>query len=317
MRRFVDALASRLVRRVSRGLPLILDRRTIFILPTAQGLVMSLVIWALLLGSINYGRSLGYLITFFVASVVIVSAVWTFNELRGVGVLKARIPEGFVRETTAVEVVISPGGRLRHGLKLEIGEIGAAAWSERLSATRSLEIRFRPVKRGRLSVKYLRVSSRYPLSLFRAWSMVPLDLETIIYPAPARGRVPIPLAEYGGESPMSGARASSIAMEIHGVREYQPGDPFHRIAWKASAKGQGLFTKAAWSAREPEAMVTWAGAGGGETEERLRVMCAQVIGLAGAGARYGLELPGTRIEPASGKEHMRRCLRALALFDQE
>lgn len=39
------------------------------------------------------------------------------------------------------------------------------------------------------------------------------------------------------------SRASGAGAELHQLREYQPGDPLHRIDWKASARRAGLVTR--------------------------------------------------------------------------
>ncbi|MGD8886577.1 MAG: DUF58 domain-containing protein, partial [Gammaproteobacteria bacterium] len=56
--------------------PVDLTQRRIFILPTRQGILFAIVLVIMLIGSINYNNSLGYLLTFLLASVAVVSILY-------------------------------------------------------------------------------------------------------------------------------------------------------------------------------------------------------------------------------------------------
>ena len=58
-----------------------LSQRRVYILPSRQGLTFSLSLLVMLIGSINYNLSLGYLLTFLLAGVGIVSILHTFRNL--------------------------------------------------------------------------------------------------------------------------------------------------------------------------------------------------------------------------------------------
>ena len=59
--------------------PVDLTQRRIFILPTRQGFLFAIVLGIMLIGSINYNNSLGYLLTFLLASVSVVSILYTYR----------------------------------------------------------------------------------------------------------------------------------------------------------------------------------------------------------------------------------------------
>ena len=50
-------------RRIDGG-PVVLDRKRIYILPTRRGLLFAVFLLVMLLGSINYALSLGFVLTF-------------------------------------------------------------------------------------------------------------------------------------------------------------------------------------------------------------------------------------------------------------
>lgn len=61
--------------------PYLLTQRRVYILPTKQGLAFTLLLFIMLLGSINYSNSLGYFLTFLLASLSVVAIFHTYNNL--------------------------------------------------------------------------------------------------------------------------------------------------------------------------------------------------------------------------------------------
>jgi uncharacterized protein (DUF58 family) len=53
---------------------------------------------------------------------------------------------------------------------------------------------------------------------------------------------------------------------------------------------------------------------GANVEERLSQLCRWTLEAQSLGMRYGLLLPGCRIQLNSGEKHQSACLEALALF---
>lgn len=61
--------------------PYLLTQRRVYILPTKQGMAFALLLIIMLLGSINYSNSLGYFLTFLLASLSVVAIFHTYNNL--------------------------------------------------------------------------------------------------------------------------------------------------------------------------------------------------------------------------------------------
>ena len=91
-------------------------------------------------------------------------------------------------------------------------------------------------KRGVYRYDHLRLLTRDPFGLFVAEQRIGCNYELVVYPR----IIPLHVSLYTpgqafhelGES--SGERGR-LGMEFYGVREYQPGDPWRRIHWKATA----------------------------------------------------------------------------------
>ena len=62
----------------------IIRPRSIYILPTKQGMVLALVLILMLIGSINYGSNLGYLVTFLFGGVWLTTILRYLAEPAGV-----------------------------------------------------------------------------------------------------------------------------------------------------------------------------------------------------------------------------------------
>jgi uncharacterized protein (DUF58 family) len=123
----------------------------------------------------------------------------------------------------------------------------------------------------------------------------------------------LPDAELRAEGSSAPAPAGD---DFVGQREYARGDSPRHINWKAAARGQGWHTKQ-FGGGEPLAVwLDWAATNGPDTEARLSTLCRWVLDAEQRGMRYGLRLPGCRIEPSQGADHQHECLKALALFDR-
>ena len=60
-----------------------LKRQRIYILPTRHGLVYGLMLFAILLGAINYNNSMAYILTFLLGSLSLVTILHTYRNIVG------------------------------------------------------------------------------------------------------------------------------------------------------------------------------------------------------------------------------------------
>ena len=88
------------------------------------------------------------------------------------------------------------------------------------------------------------------------------------------------------------------------------------FAWKASARGLGLFAKEYRSGVARTLVFDWVEVRASEYEERISLLAGLVREAERRGLGYGLRLPKLFIEPGSGAVHAHRCLEALALLPE-
>src|SRR3989338_4066198 len=96
-----------------------LTQRRIFILPTRQGLALALVLGLMLLVDINYNLSLGYVLTFLLAMMAVMSMLHAFRNLAHLEVRAGRADAVFCGETARFVLHFrNPGTLARYQLVL-------------------------------------------------------------------------------------------------------------------------------------------------------------------------------------------------------
>jgi uncharacterized protein (DUF58 family) len=302
----------------------LLTQRNVYILPTRAGFMFALTLLTLLLASINYQLNLGYVLTFLLAGSGVVSMHLTHNTLRGLRLHLKPVQPVFAGEAALIEVVLTaPAGdrRARHGIGLQCvvdGEAPASPVWVDVPAGGQVQAHIGVVlpSRGLHRLPTLTASTRFPLGLFRAWTVWRPAASCLAYPKPEHPAAPLPAGEA-----VSGAaqrHRASAGGETEGVRGYRRGDPPKLIVWKKAAKlldsGGDLLSRDTHSAARQQLVLGWQAAGGGSTEERLSRLAAWVLRADQLGLPYGLNLPGVERAPDLGDAHRRACLEALALW---
>jgi uncharacterized protein (DUF58 family) len=293
---------------------IVLAQRRVFMLPTRAGLVFGLALLLMLTGSINYGLSLGFVLTFLLASLGITTILHTFRNIAGLRIVAARTPAVFAGEIAQFHVSISNRSRTDRYSVGFMGEKADVTWVD--VPRESAVIASAPIpalRRGMLRPGRLTLFSRFPLGLFQAWSYLDLGLECMVYPRPAPPGVPLPR---DASSICEGFETAQGLEDFSGLRQYQPGDAPRHIAWKAAARDETLRTK------------QFAGCAKGELrlaldqlphamplEEKLCRLTRWVLDAHAAGYAYALDLRSVLVPAGRGDVHRDRCLEALALFD--
>ena len=299
------------------GERLVLRHSRIYILPSRRGWTMIGTLAIMLLTSLNYAMSLGFAITFLLAGLVAAALLHAFRNLAGIEIRPLAASETFAGGRIAFTLSVSGGERTREAIELRAA--GADPVVAEVPGGLAVVLRLeRPAPvRGRLALGRVTLSSTQPLGLWRAWSYVHFPLAGVVYPEPEPGAPPLPRGAHGQDLTAPGQGDES---EFAGLREYQPGDPPQRVAWKAVARGAGWYTKEFDGAGGggPVALA-WSGAPSLSVEARLSRLTAWVLAAERAARPFSLTLPGTHLPARQGRDHRRAALTALALFptDQE
>lgn len=297
--------------------PLILTQRRLYILPTRHGLVYALMLLVMLLGAINYSNSMAFVLTFLLGSLGVVSILHTYRNLARLVVNTGKSSPVFAGQEARFQVCLENTGRIPRfaiGLAADTRTpIEGPSICTGIAAKQTVCLEFtRPARqRGLLQAGRFTLSSTFPLGLFRTWAHLNLDLACLVYPQPAGEDLPLPVTQ--GETGQ-GAQQGEGHDDFSGLRTYHNGDSLRHVAWKAMAREQGMLTKQFTGESQQELWLDWEMLAGMEIEARLSRLTRWVLDADADGQRYGLRLPGQTLAPATGLQHRRQCLEALALF---
>jgi uncharacterized protein (DUF58 family) len=285
--------------------------RAIYILPTGSGIVFGAVLLLMLLGSLNYQNNLGLLFTFLSASVVLVAMHHTWFNLLGLGVTARGGGPVFAGEDASFDVRLDNSGR---GPRADLRVIkGAAHGGPRdlgpLQET-AIPLRLQTARRGRLVLERIRLETRHPLGLFTAWCYIDAEARVTVYPRPApRSPNPAPIPSYRHSA--SGDRGVG-ADDFMGLRGYRVGDSPRQLDWKAFGRERGLVVKQFGGDRADQLWLDWSLLPAVAMEDRLSLLCRQVLDAAETDLTFGLRLPGIEVPMGQGDAHKHRCLETLA-----
>jgi uncharacterized protein (DUF58 family) len=294
--------------------PLRLHRGRIYILPTALGLAYATMVFAMVLGALNYGNNLGLGLAFLLASLGLVTMHHCHGTLSGLEIRLAGTESAFAGRNVAFRLLlVNPSLAPRPRIELNVGQQPASIADVPAAGSASATLELPAQQRGRVPLARYQVATRHPLGLFRAWAVVHGEHAAIAWPAPAeRNRTPP-----GVETDTGGAQDFARGdHDFAGLKPYQAGDSLRQVAWKAFARGQGLHTKQYAGTDVVSHVFDWDSLPALDTEARLAQLCRWVLDAHEHGEAFGLRLPGVVIEPNLGTAHRDRCLDALALFEE-
>lgn len=295
-----------------RGVIVLVQRR-VFILPTRQGLLFGLIILLMLIGSVNYDLSLGFILSFLLGATGIQSMLHTFRNLAHLRVSAGRVRPVFTGEDAQFQVIFVNTTRAdRYSIGVTRDRHTAHYIDVPAGGEAIATVAIRATRRGWLRPDRMTLFTRFPIGLFRAWSYADLDVRCLVYPAPASTPLPLPAPDSGtGEGGMHGQGYDEFA----GLRPYRSGDSLRHIAWKAAARDDVLLVKQFAGRADAELWLSWdALPHGFDTEQRLSHLTRWIIDADHAGLAYGLRIPGCTLAIAAGAAHRAACLSALALY---
>ena len=294
--------------------PVTLVQRRIFILPTRQGYAFALTSVVLLVASINYAISLGFVLTFTLMSMAGVAMLHTWRNLAHLRLRPGRCDPVFAGETAHFGITVETPALARFAVAVRRKGEEPVYADVAMEESAAISLPAPATRRGVLRCGRMEIFTRYPVGLFHAWSYVEFNLNVVVYPRPD------PRA---GSPPTHSRSVTEEGIPIPGdeefnmLRAYRPGDAPKLIAWKALAREQELLTKEFSATASSELWLDWDEARAADIEGRLSVLAHWILQAERFGQSYGLRIPGVSIPPSRGDAHRARCLEALALFESE
>lgn len=292
--------------------PYLLTQRCVYILPTKQGIAFALLLFVMLLGSINYSNSLGYFLTFLLASLSVVAIFHTYNNLLKLSFGPAVCKPIFANDEARFNVQVN---NLHHQTRFFVQAftpqkiITSMDIDENTLSTLKIKHCFN--QRGLIPLPRFTVESRFPFGLFRAWAIIQLDQKQWVYPKPSADKH-LPFVSTGtieGKKPINSGKD-----DFKELRNYNRGDPLQHIHWKSYARHQTLQTKEFSSTTSDQLWLNWLDTTSAHTESKLSQLTRWLLLAEKENLNYGLHMPDGLIQPGSGKNHLNACLKHLALY---
>ncbi len=277
----------------------------------------------LFIGSINYNLSLGFAFTFLLAGCALIDMALTFRNLAHLHLAAGRTAPVFAGEEAQFELhLINRHKYPRYAIWLDFvaddrPDLSHAADVAPNAACRII-LSTPAQERGWLQAPRVRLQTRFPLGLLRAWSYWHPDAKTLVYPRPEDDGPPLPIA--GVEKNDGHGQAGQE--DFAGIRSYQPGDSLKRLAWRqiakidANASGM-LISKHFEGGAASEIAIDFAQLPYGmDIEAKLSRMTRWVMEADAHGLAYAFRLGHVSFPARVGAAHREACLHALALHQK-
>jgi uncharacterized protein (DUF58 family) len=298
-----------------------LHQRRVYIMPTHPGLGFCVMLLALFIGSVNYNLSLGFGFTFLIAACALIDMHLTYRNLAHLHLSAGRAAPIFAGEEARFELhLINRRKHDRYAIWLDFIGDGLPEIEQPADipaqSSQTVILSTPARQRGWLAAPRVRLQTRFPLGLLRAWSYWHPDAKVLVYPKPEDDAPPLP----HGAVARSDGDGQAGEDDFAGIRGYQAGDSLKRLAWRQIARvdlelGGALVSKHFEGGAASEVRLDFSQLPERMTlEQKLSRMTRWVLEAEARGIPYAFQLGTIAIPGSVGPAQQEACLRALALF---
>lgn len=309
--RAADWLRQRVrTRRGPATLPFKLEYRHVYVLPTKFGWGFGVLLLFMALGGLNFNNNMALMLVFLLGTVVQLTTLIAYRNLVGLTIDSVHAAPVFSGEDAHFRVFISNGGE-RQRFAIQAGfRTSQDCRDFDTDSCEPMRLSCPTLTRGWLDMPSFRIETRFPFGFFKAWSWIFPQSRCLVYPSPARNAPPLPKTGRG----QTGLASKGDGDQVHGLRKYQQGDTMQRIAWRASARHEELYSLEMEVPRESAVELDWDLLTGLDVERRLSVLTAWVVAADHKQLTYSLKLPNASVPAGSGIAQRLACLELLALY---
>ncbi len=290
--------------------PVTLEYRHVFVMPTKFGVAFAFMLVTMLLGGLNFNNNMALMLVFLLGTMTQMTSLLAYKNLVGLLIQSVQSEPVFCGDYARFRVFINnPGQQKRYALSAGFRQAQDCTDFE-AENDRSMILTLPASQRGWLAMPSFRLETRFPLGLFKAWSWIFPSHRCLVYPAPASHAPALPVSGHGE----SGHAKKGDGEQVHGLRKYQSGDSRHRIAWRASARHDKMYSLEMETPRYDACELNWDLLQGADAESRLSILTAWVLAADHRNIAYSLSTPKQSIAASTGPDHRARCLELLALY---
>jgi uncharacterized protein (DUF58 family) len=268
-------------------------------------------------GALNTGNNLLYMLLGLQLSTIVVSGVLSEMSLRSVRVRRLGSDAAFAQEPFTWRWALSREGGRSYALSVSEldGPLSGEGHIAVLEPGKETLVRsaMLAAERGPVRLTAVRVSTVFPLGLFRKSRLFHMEDVLWVYPRRIRprGELPsLPTASFGARADPRHADGDG---EVHSLRPLRPGEDARRVHWVKSASAGTLLRVDRERERRPSYTLT---VPSGLSVRALDAPCEEAAAFAHRllceGWEVGLTSGTVRLRPGAGLQHERRILKALA-----
>jgi uncharacterized protein (DUF58 family) len=298
--------------RIPRSDHRVFSQKNIFILPSGAGVVFLVLLLVMLITGINYQNSLIYLLTFLLGTLFVAAMHQTHGNLAGLELTVVSAGAGFPGSTVPITIRAEAGERGTASLRISFED---QVIEQHVEPGQSADFRL-PLhtrRRGYLLPERIRVETRFPFGLLKAWSWIRPVTAAVVYPRPIEGQAQGSTVAGGNTEDQQKAPDGNDHADI---RPWREGDLSQRVLWKRFAR-TGDMVVADWEGEQGDPQwLDYDAYPGTDRELRLSFLARDVLDRSSGQVPFGLKLPGDIIEPDRGPLHVERCLKALGVFGE-
>lgn len=294
----------------------------VYIFPTGMGFVFLVGTALVIITGATYNNNLVFLLGFFLFSIFIISMVETHNNLRGIDVESALIPDQFAGLPLSIPLrFVNNGNSVRQMVEFYPSHsknyFGHRSLIEELGG---LAVVLHPLVcdagiRGVWPVPQVVLTTVFPLGLFRAWTVLNPGGEVILYPSPI-GSLPLSYAvKENDTSNVNRNLGHQRGDDFREHRRYVLGDSSRRVDWKVFARRDRLMVKEFEGTTDKKISVRFSEVLARDLELVLSQLSRWLELAKETNAPFELVMPGGRIPFGVGPQHYQKCQRELARFN--
>ncbi|ABV87737.1 DUF58 domain-containing protein [Shewanella pealeana] len=301
---------------ISRRLPareqITLSHKSIFILPTGFGLAWLVLLVVLFLFGTNYQNNLVMGLSFLLLSIFNTCIIYSYKNLAGLSLSSSK-----ANNTVAGQAIYFP---INLSCPNRAYEVQLNFQNQPLEVVKKVSehqtqalVTYNKAHRGINHPGRVKIETRYPLGLFRAWSHIDLAQAQLVYAEPVIDPNPVYLnSDHTSEQQDTGKYVAGID-EYKGLREYVLGESLKQVAWKQWAQGRGMLTK---EFEEPQGAPMWLSLDpkSNDIELALSHLAWHTEQLSAKRQVFGLKIGGSTIHPSHGEHHRNKVQTQLALY---
>jgi len=159
-----------------------LTRDRVYIVPTKAGLIFGLLLLALLIGSINYEKNLGFILTFLLAGVGNIVLLSTWRNIAGLELKRIESQPVFAGEEATFSIQLINQQLIdRYSIAISHNGKEYDVIDCKSNSTPQINFKVRSKARGLLNPEKFRLYTEFPTGLFVAWTWVDLSMSCLVF----------------------------------------------------------------------------------------------------------------------------------------